>query len=225
MYTLIAAVFTFKFGPDFIKEMNDVGNVYQFDRINRIDMDFRSPSNTGLLQLGDSTITVPIRRDFDTASFKPRYLEVALQFDTLNIQLVYDWEKHSDKRERLVDFLEKKRIIDKIRPLAEQLPITFTTPVDTEVKVVLDEANDFRSRDNYLTLDKTHVYGTNSRLRYFFGKAMAYLITICSALALILIVVNGYLQYMGHHKKGKNYYAPSWGEGIKTLFGKKEGKL
>lgn len=220
LYIVIAAVFTFKFGPDFIRKMDDVGISYDFNRISSIELKIRKEHEVKSFVLGNKVYdSLPIQIAYDTTNSKPKYIDVNILLDTLKLHLAYDAQNPSEKWERFLNLLNTKELLDSTQNYRVQLPKKFYSEElkDLELKLVLSKAGDFDNRSNFVTINDTHVYGTNSRIRYFFGKTLAYFITVLSGLSLLLLILNGIIQFMDHQTKDKDYYVPSWAEAIKDL--------
>lgn len=220
LYTAIAAVLAFKFGPDFIRKMDDVGITYEFDQVSSIELKIRKEHEVESFVFGNKVYdSLPAKIAYDTTSSKPKYIEVDILIDTLKLHLAYDAQNPSEKWTRFLNILNTKGLFDSTQNYMVQLPKKLYTEElkDLNLKLVLSKARDFDNRSNFVSINDTQIYGVNSRIRFFFGKAVAYFITVLSGLALLLIVLNGVIQFINHQRKGKDYYVPSWAEGIKEL--------
>lgn len=220
IYIVIAAVFTFKFGPDFIKEMDNVGITHEFNDVSSMELTLRMEDEGKSFVLGDKVYdTIPGKITYDTIGRKPKYIEVDMFLDTIKLHLAYDAQNPSEKWESLLNILNTRGLLDSTKDYKVQLPKKLSADKlkDMDIKLVLDKAGDFDNRSNFVSINNIHIYGVDSRIRYFFGKITAYFITIISGLALLLIILNGVIQFVDHQRKGKDYYVPSWAEGIKEL--------
>ena len=220
LYTLIAAVFTFKFAPEFIEKMNSVGITYEFSDVSLMELRIRMEHESKSYVLGNKVYdTLPGKTTYDTTGRKPKYIEVDMFLDTLKLHLAYDVQNPSKKWERLLNLLNKRGLLDSTRNYKDQLPKNLRSDVlkDFDLKLVLQKAGDFDNRSNFVSIKDSHIYGVDSRFRYVLGKVLAYFITVLSGVALLLIPINGAIQYINHKRKGKDYYVPSWAEGIKNI--------
>ncbi|MRX62933.1 hypothetical protein [Maribacter luteus] len=220
LYIVIAAVFTFKFGPDFIRKMDDVGITYHFKEVSSMELTIRMEHEGKSFVLGNKVYdSLPIKIAYDTTNRKPKYIEVDMLLDSLKIHLAYDAQNPSEKWERLINILNARGLLDSTKDYKVQLPKKLSAEKlrGMNVKLILNKAGDFDNRSNFVSINDIHIYGVDSSFRYLFGKIAAYFITIISGFTLLLITINGVIQFINHQINGNDYYVPSWAEGIKEL--------
>lgn len=220
IYIVIATVFTFKFGPDFIRKMDDVGIAYDFNQVSSLELKIRKEHEVKSFVMGNKAYdSLPLKIAYDTTDRKPKYIEVDMLLDTLKLHLAYDAQDPTEKWKRFLNILNTRGLLDSTKDYKVQLPKKLSAEKlrGMNVKLVLDKVGDFDNRSNFVSINDIHIYGVDSSFRYLFGKIAAYFITIISGFALLLITINGVIQFINHQRKGNDYYVPSWAEGIKEL--------
>ena len=143
IYIVIASVFTFKFGPDFIRKMDDVGIAHDFNQVSSLELKIRKEHEIA----------------YDTTDRKPKYIEVDMLLDTFKLHLAYDAQDPSEKWKRFLNILNTRGLLDSTKDYKVQLPKKLSAEKlrDMNVKLVLDKVGDFDNRSNFVSINDIHL--------------------------------------------------------------------
>lgn len=223
-YTLIAAVFTFRFGPDMVQGAKafDAAEL-EFKAISEMSLKLKKRYPVKKYKLGNKvydTDSMPLKVAFDTGNLKYRYLIANMKMDTLPLTLTFDMQQESKRLENFISVLDNAKIIRK-GLLEEELPKTLSGHQLTgirNVKLVLERKGDFQNTNNYLEINGRKIQGYNIKLRKIVGLVIAYSVWVLSAICLLLIPLGGVAQLKAYRSKGIPPTIPNWWEDTRDLF-------